>query len=295
MTPLLSFVWPNTLIELGVVLALAIVLRIALRRVINSVIGASLRAGAKHRVGGAARAEVILAHLGGAASERHEARIRTLGSVLKNAVDVILIVVTTLTMMRVLGMPLEPLLASAGIGGVALAFGAQSLVRDYLSGIFMIMEDQFGVGDFIDTGQTSGTVEEVGLRITRLRDAGGQVWYIRNGEILRVGNQSQGWSTATVDVPIAWNEDAAAAIGVLDRVVDEVHASEKWKDVLLERPNVAGVNEVYGGAATLRIVAKCAPGQAGGVQRDLLERAVAALREAGISAPTVLPPVAPPT
>lgn len=118
--------------------------------------------------------------------------MRTVGSVLLNAIDVILVVLMTLTVLMVLGIPLEPVLAASGIGGIALAFGAQSLVKDYISGILMILEDQFGVGDLIDTGEVVGTVEEVGLRVTKLRDAGGQAWYVRNGEIQRVGNQSQG-------------------------------------------------------------------------------------------------------
>ena len=97
----------------------------------------------------------------------------------------------------VVGLPIGPLLASAGIVGVAVGFGAQSLVKDFLSGIFLILEDQYGVGDLVDTGMgTVGTIEAVGLRVTRLRDGSGVVWYVRNGEILRVGNHSQGWSTA---------------------------------------------------------------------------------------------------
>lgn len=116
-----------------------------------------------------------------------------MGSLLRSVTNVTIAVLTVLTVMAILNIPLTPIpAASAGVGGVALGFGAQSLVKDYLSGIFMIVEDQYGVGDLVDLGEASGTIEDVGLRVTRLRDSSGQVWYIRNGEIVRVGNQSQG-------------------------------------------------------------------------------------------------------
>jgi len=289
MTPLITFAWPETPIMIGAILLVALILRVLLNRAIRLGEAASLKASLGRTHGQSPRAEQILANATGLNSARHQARTRTIGSVLRSAVSVILVAITVLTVLDVLGVPLGPLLTSAGIGGVALAFGAQSLVKDYISGVFMIMEDQYGVGDLIDTGEVTGTVEEVGLRVTRLRDAGGQIWYVRNGEILRVGNQSQGWSTGTVDVPVAYDEDAARALAILDRVADEAFADERWKDVLLERPSVAGVNAVQGGTMTLRMFAKCAPNAHWGVQRDLLERAVAALRDAGVRGP-VLPP-----
>lgn len=293
MTPLVTFVWPDTALELGIVGIVALVLRVVLRRLIRTSIDTSLKLAAQHRAGEDNRADRILRQVGITASARHEARVRTVGSVLRNAVDVLIVVIATLMVLRILGIPLEPVLASAGIGGVALAFGAQSLVKDYLSGMFMIFEDQYGVGDLIDTGDVTGTVEDVGLRVTRLRDAGGQVWYVRNGEILRIGNQSQGWSTGMADIPVAYDEDATRAIGILDALMDEVFADERWQDILLEKPTVAGVNEVRGGAMTIRIFAKCAPNQHWGVQRDILERGQAALRRAGVRGPVVtLPPPA---
>ena len=124
-----------------------------------------------------------------------------MGSLLRSIVTFVVVTLAVLTVMALLGIPLGPLLASAGVAGVALGFGAQSLVKDFLSGIFMIIEDQYGVGDVIDTGEAIGTVEEVSLRITRLRDANGITWYVRNGEIIRIGNRSQGCSTAIVDMP----------------------------------------------------------------------------------------------
>ncbi|MFP5417464.1 MAG: mechanosensitive ion channel family protein [Actinomycetes bacterium] len=294
MTPLLTFSFPETPLTLGAIVLAALVLKVVLNRAIRLGVQTSLKAAERHRQQDSARAAKVLGPLGAVATARHEARTRTTGSFLKNVVSVLLVVLVVLTSLDALGVPLAPLLASAGIGGIALAFGAQSLVKDYISGMFLILEDQFGVGDFIDTGEVKGTVEEVGLRVTRLRDPGGQIWYVRNGEILRVGNLSQGHSTGVVDVPIAWNENATRALAVLESVVDEVFADEKWADVLLERPTVAGVNEVAGGAATLRIFAKCAPDKHWGVERYLRERAVAALQAAGIRGPAVPVGQAPP-
>lgn len=126
-------------------------------------------------------------------SERRKQRSETMASVLRSVTTGVIASVALLTVLDVIGLPIAPLLASAGIVGVAVGFGAQTLVKDFLSGIFLILEDQFGVGDLIDTGMgTVGTVEAVGLRVTRLRDDKGVVWYLRNGEILKVGNHSQG-------------------------------------------------------------------------------------------------------
>lgn len=292
MTPLVTFTWPASAISIAIVIAVAIVVRVVLRRAIRTGVDASLKAADQHRTA-SSRADRFLSKLAGAEDERHQARVKTMGSVLTNAVDIIIVILVILTIMRVLEIPLEPVLAASGIGGIALAFGAQSLVKDYISGILMIFEDQFGVGDLIDTGEVTGTVEEVGLRVTRLRDANGQIWYVRNGEILRVGNASQGWSTGMVDVPIASSEDPGRAIEVLRQVAAAVYADEAFSDVLLEEPTVAGVNEVRAGATTIRIFAKTAPNQQWGVQRALLERGVQALHAAGVRGVS-LPPLATP-
>ncbi|TBT83214.1 mechanosensitive ion channel [Propioniciclava sinopodophylli] len=289
MTPLVTFTWPESAISIGVVLLVAIVLRFVLRRAIRTGVDASIAVADRHRAS-ESRADRLLGRITGTTDERHLARVKTMGSVLTNAVDIIVVLLVLLTVMRVLAIPLEPVLAASGIGGIALAFGAQSLIKDYISGMLMIFEDQFGVGDLIDTGEVKGTVEEVGLRVTRLRDAGGQIWYVRNGEILRIGNQSQGWSTGTVDVPIASTEDPARAIQVLRSMVKDMYADERFAGVLLEEPDVAGVNEVRAGATTIRIFAKTAPNQHWGVQRELLERGVQALHAAGIRGPVVFPP-----
>ncbi len=285
----LTWVWPETPVSLLIIVVIAVVVQWVLRRAIRLAVTASIGKATTKNSGLGRHAERILTAATGYNLARHEARTRTLGSVLRSIVTVVVWGVALLMSMSVLGLPLAPLLTSAGIGGVALGFGAQSLVKDYLSGIFMIMEDQYGVGDLINTGDVTGTVEDVGLRVTRLRDAGGQVWYVRNGEILRIGNQTQGWSTGSVEVPVASDENPAKVLTILDGVADAVFADEKWKDVLLEKPNVAGVDKIAGGAMTVKIFAKCAPNQQWGVQRDLLERSLEALQKAGVKGPVQLP------
>ena len=139
---------------------------------------------------------------------------------------------SSITMMLAeLGYDIAPIIASAGILGVALGFGAQSLVKDFLSGIFMIFEDQYGVGDVVDLGEASGTVEAVSLRVTRLRDVNGTVWYVRNGEILRVGNMSQNWARTVLDIGVAYGEDLAQVRRVLKEVAHDLWEDEDFKGV----------------------------------------------------------------
>ena len=139
---------------------------------------------------------------------------------------------------------MAPLIASAGILGVALGFGAQSLVKDFLSGIFMIFEDQYGVGDVIDAGEASGTVEAVGLRVTRLRDVDGTVWYVRNGEIQRVGNMSQNWARTVLDVSVAYTEDLQRVRRVLQEVAHDLWYDDEYRGKIIEEPEVWGVQSL---------------------------------------------------
>lgn len=191
--------------------------------------------------------------------------------------------------MATLGLPLGPLLASAGVGGIALAFGAQSLVKDVLSGILMIIEDQYGVGDVIDTGEATGTVEDVTLRVTKVRDSSGVVWYVRNGGTVRIGNQSQGWSTAVVDIQVSYNESLDIVMALIREVARDLDGAPEWATRLLEEPVVAGVESMSGGVITIRIIAKCAPNENFPVPREIRERVKAALDTAGIRAPLTGP------
>src|SRR6201999_3472482 len=135
-----------------------------------------------------------------------------------------------LMVLGALDINLAPLLASAGVAGVAIGFGARNLVTDFLSGVFMILEDQYGVGDVIDAGVASGTVIEVGLRVTKLRGDNGEIWYVRNGEVKRIGNLSQGWATAMVDVQVKASEDLDKVKATLAEVAEKMTAEEPWNE-----------------------------------------------------------------
>ncbi|MDP9221058.1 MAG: mechanosensitive ion channel family protein, partial [Actinomycetota bacterium] len=236
------------------------------------------------------RATRVLASATGALHERRRQRTETLGTVLRSLVTAVVFSVAFVMILDELGLPIAPLLASAGVAGVALGFGAQSLVKDFLSGIFLLVEDQYGVGDVIDTGEAIGTVEDVTLRVTRLRDASGVVWYVRNGEIIRVGNRSQGWSTAVVDLPVAYTEDAERVQGIIRDALQEMDDDPLWHDRLVELPTVVGIEQITGTTITIRVVAKCQPNENLSVQREIRERAKTAFDRHGVKAPVTFPP-----
>ena len=268
----------------------AMLLRWVLHRAIDRVVGTALARAARRESQAPRRATRLLAQATGLNQDRSTQRAATMGAILKSTSTFVIFTLALLTVMATLGLPLGPLLASAGVVGVALGFGAQSLVKDFLSGIFMILEDQYGVGDVVDAGEAVGTVEDVTLRVTRLRDASGIVWYVRNGEIVRIGNRSQGWSTALVDIPVGYNESLDTVLPLIRKVVHDLDESEDWKTRLLEEPVVAGVESMTGGVVTVRVIAKCAPNESFPVSREIRARVKAAFDEAGILAPQVAPP-----
>jgi len=180
---------------------------------------------------------------------------------------------------------IAPIVASAGILGVALGFGAQSLVKDFLSGIFMIFEDQYGVGDVVDLGEAVGTVEAVGLRVTRIRDVNGTVWFVRNGEIVRVGNQSQNWGRLLVDIVVAPSEDLVRVRRVLTEVAEDLWADEDLAGVLVEQPEFWGVEAMTAEGITLRMTVKTAPTEQARVARELRSRVKARFDHEGIAMP----------
>jgi small-conductance mechanosensitive channel len=172
---------------------------------------AETRAGTSHQEIAAAAADAERALV----DERRQQRVRALGSILRSAASVTVFSIAGVVILGDLGINLAPLLASAGVVGIAVGFGAQNLVRDYLSGIFMLLEDQYGVGDVITIGDATGTVETVTLRITRMRDVNGIVWHVRNGAIEQVGNESQGWARAVIDFPVPYTADLTTIRGLL--------------------------------------------------------------------------------
>jgi small-conductance mechanosensitive channel len=216
-------------------------------------------------------------------AERRHQRVRALGQVLRSAASVTIFAIAGVTVLGDLGITLGPLLASAGVVGIAIGFGAQNLVRDYLTGIFMLLEDQYGVGDAISVGKVTGTVETMTLRITRLRDVNGVVWHIRNGTIDRVGNQSQGWARAVVDFPVPYTADLGTIRAILAEVADSAWSDPTLRAFMLEKPEVWGAQDVSSSAVTMRLVARTAPLRQWETEREMRARVKAALDAAGIS------------
>jgi small-conductance mechanosensitive channel len=227
-------------------------------------------------------------------AQRRVARARTMGSLLKSLATGVIFTVVLLMSLSELNLDIAPLIASAGIAGIALGFGAQSLVKDFLAGLFLIFEDQYGVGDTVNLGEASGVVEAVSPRVTRLRDPNGTVWYVRNGEILRVGNQSQNWARVNVDVAVAYTEDLARVRRVLMDVAEEMWTDEDLDGLLVEPPEVIGVEQVVGDVVAIRVALKTPPMEQLGIARLFRERAKVRLDSEGIEVPTHLPWPAPP-
>lgn len=263
--------------QIGGIILIAVLLRVLTTRVINRVV---------HHAGSLADSRAgRLLESGGllVASERRKQRARAIGSVLRSLATTIITAVAFLMVISVLQLPTAPILASVSVIGVALGLGAQNLVTDFVSGMFMILEDQYGVGDVINVGEATGTVEEVALRVTRLRDAAGVVWHIRNGQITRVGNLSQGWDRALVDLPVAYDENVTQAREVMEAVADAFYKDEAWRPKLLdEPPQVTGIEVMDGATVVMRVQVKTVPQGGLAASRELRERLKAAFDTAGI-------------
>ncbi len=216
---------------------------------------------------------------------RKAARADSIASVVGSTVTVLVWVVALILIIGELGVDLGPLIAGAGIAGVALGFGAQSLVKDCISGLFMLIEDHFGLGDVVDVGEAVGTVEEISLRATVLRDVDGTVWHVPNGEILRVGNMSQQWSVAVVDMDVAYDADLDQVREVMMRAAETTCATEEWADKILEAPQILGVEALGADAVTVRIVVKTEAGSQWALRRELREAIKTGFDADGIEIP----------
>lgn len=216
---------------------------------------------------------------------RAKQRAVTIGTVLQSTTGLVIFLVTGLLVLSELDLNLAPLIAGAGIAGLAIGFGAQSMVKDFLAGVFILFEDQFGVGDIVDTGLATGKVEEVSLRTTRLRDQAGTLWIVPNGEIHRVGNTSQLWSNAVIDVEIAYDTNIDYAISVIKDTLDKIWQEQDPDATVIAEPNVLGVDRLGDSSVVIRAVVKCEPAEQWGMGRIARKRIKEALDEAGIEIP----------
>lgn len=263
------------------IVVLALVLRAVVRKLITQLITRMTKpaegdATEPGRIGG------LLANTGVVNPERRRQRSEAIGSVLRSVASFTILGTAALMVLSALGVNLAPLLASAGVAGVAIGFGARNLVTDFLSGVFMIMEDQYGVGDDIDTGVATGKVLEVGLRVTKLRGVNGEIWYIRNGEVKRIANMSQGWATATVEVQVGYKEDLARVEALILETAEAMTKEAPYDELIWEPVKVLGVDSVAVDSVVLRVEARTAPGKSLGVARALRGRLKAAFDMAGI-------------
>lgn len=217
--------------------------------------------------------------------DRSQTRADTVTSVLTAIGRVVIWTVAVMLMLGELGFDLAPLIAGAGIIGVAVGFGAQSLVADFLSGLFMLMEDQYGVGDWVDVGDTSGVVEHVGLRTTRVRSLDGLLWTVRNGEIVRTANANQGWGRAIVDIGVGYDVDLDEAQDLIHRIATQAMDDPALAPKFQGEPEIWGIQELGDDAVTIRLVVKSAPGDQWGLARGLRLRIKQALDDRGMEIP----------
>ncbi|MFI7384722.1 mechanosensitive ion channel family protein [Streptomyces sp. NPDC049813] len=266
--------WLGIGLRVLLIIVIACVLRVAVRRTITRLIDRMNRTA--QAVDGTALGGLLVN------VERRRQRSHAIGSVLRSVASFLIMGTAALMILGTFEINLAPLLASAGVAGVAIGFGARNLVTDFLSGVFMILEDQYGVGDTIDAGVASGEVIEVGLRVTKLRGDKGEIWYVRNGEVKRIGNLSQGWATAGVDVTVRADEDLDRVKAVLAETGEAMSKTEPWNEMLWGPVEVLGLDSVLLDSMVVRMTAKTMPGKALTIERELRWRIKRAFDEAGI-------------
>ncbi len=221
-----------------------------------------------------------------ATSNRRATRADALGTLLRSLANVIVLTIAVFMVLGVFGINLAPLIAGAGIIGLAVGFGAQDLVSDFLAGVFMLAEDQYGIGDVIDAGEgIVGVVEGISLRTTEVRDVSGTLWHVPNGQITRIGNMSQEWARTLLDVGVSYDTDIDQASEVIKAVADEMAAEEAYAPDFLGEPEIWGVQNLGPDSVDIRLVIKTTPGTQWGIARELRRRIKYALDGADIEIP----------
>lgn len=278
--------WGTPLRIVGVILG-AVVLRAILLFTIHRVVD--------RVVSGVKKAQNVEDTVELSASPLHAVRVvqrtRTMGSVLNNLVTWGIVSVAIVLVLSALDFSVTALIASAGILGAALGFGAQNVVKDMLNGLFMVFEDQLGVGDIVELqstqGPVTGVVETVGVRVTQVRDVGGVLWYVRNGEIITVGNKSQGWARVIIDLPAPYTSNVDAVQEVMLATANALADEPEWKRKVLERPEIWGIESISAEALVIRLVMKVRTADQFDIARALRLRLKLALDELGVAVPSL--------
>ena len=275
---------PLTILVIVVVSSLVLMLlRAAIRRVTEHVAEGTpvTERGVLKPLGGSGVGQTLL-KVDPLATARRAQRARTLGSVLRSSAAVLVGAIAVFLILDTLGVNIAPFVASAGIVGLALGFGAQSLVKDFLTGMFMLLEDQYGVGDVVDVGPATGTVEAVTLRITKVRDGDGTLWYVPNGTMVRVGNKTQGWSTAVVEIDVDYFADLDQVQQLLEQAAAQVAADPQVGPAVQGAPTITGIERLTAEAITLRMRLRTTPARQWEVARALRAAARRVLEEADV-------------
>ncbi|MFP5290285.1 MAG: mechanosensitive ion channel family protein [Actinomycetes bacterium] len=278
--------WRVPLRILGVIvgaLVLRFALKVSIRRVVDRVVNGVKKAQAvEHTV------ELSASPL---MAVRVVQRTRTIGSVLNNLVTWAIVSIAIVLVLGELQFSVTALIASAGILGAALGFGAQNVVKDMLNGLFMVFEDQLGVGDVVDLvttqGPVTGVVETVAVRVTQVRDVNGTLWYVRNGEIANVGNKSQGWARVILDIPAPYTADIDSVEKTMLDTAQAMADDPTWKRKILEKPEVWGIESISAEALVIRLVVKVRSGDQFDIARELRRRMKDALDELGVALPAL--------
>ncbi|CAN5309083.1 hypothetical protein BH11ACT4_BH11ACT4_11360 [soil metagenome] len=275
--------WHELLFVVGVIvggLLLRLVLRFVIRRSVERIVN-----GVKKRQNVEDTQALLTSPL---AAVRIVQRTRTLGSVLGNIVTSAIIIVAVLLIFNELVPNATGAFAliTAALGA-GLGFGAQNVVKDVLNGLFMVSEDQLGVGDVVDTGFATGVVEGVGIRVTQIRDVNGTLWFVRNGEILRVGNMSQGWARVIIDLAVPYDSDVESVQAKILQTALDLAATAKWKTRILEKPEIWGIESISAEAVIVRLVVKTASAAKDDVARELRARLKRALDDLGVRLPAL--------
>ena len=261
------------LMVVGVIVLRALLL-ISVRRVVRGIVS-----GVKGKTNKAAQSQELDSPL---TQARVIQRAKTMGSVLSNFITWSLYILGASMVLGELGVAVGALIAGAGIVGAAIGFGAQSLVRDLISGLFIVFEDQYGVGDAVDLGQATGVVESVGMRVTQVRDVHGTLWYVRNGEIIRVGNSSQGWSRVVLDIALDYSANIDKATAAITNAAEGLVSESTYKNSVIGKPEVWGIEALSGEQVVLRIVQQVKPTKQDELARELRARIKKALHIAKI-------------
>jgi small conductance mechanosensitive channel len=261
-------------IKVAVILVVAIVLTVVLRRFLTK------------------RAAMLVAKFGTVSTDpvREAGRVRTLSAVTQSAVLGMIWVIAFLAILQVINNAISSFVLAITLLGSALTFGAQSLIRDLLSGFFILLEDQYAVGDVVDLGPATGTVEKVTLRVTRIRDGSGKVWWVPNGQIVRAGNETQDWARAVVDVAVARDSDIDSASAVLGEIAQRAVADPDLASRTLEPPQVLGIQQLTDAKVVLRVSVKVAKGAQDDVKRAIQSGVLVAFKAERLVRPPLVEP-----